>query len=318
MANKANEMFEMLPALKPFVGLFMRTGVNAMSLMSKYTPILNRTLQETKDIMSLPAGHKDLLKYGISTADQLAEARAVLKGREAIGFGFVTMASMAWLGGNLTGNGPPDLKLRKQWEQQNGWQARSIKIGGKWVSYESLEPFNTLLSYVADVGDASGPMGEQWTQDRLGSLAYILTAGVINKTFLAGLMDLSDLMTGKGQKPGAIAANLVNNQVPWSSMRNEIGKVMYPGMRELQGGFLETIQNRNLWAEFMIDEEGRLPYRYNIMNGEPLRDWDPMTRMINGVLPFNINPAGSQTQEYLMRSSVNSSGIYYWSWWYFP
>lgn len=304
-AQRIQAGLEMLPAIKPFVGLFMKTGVNALQLTGKYTPILNRFLQESADIMSKEAGHPDLLRYGIRTADELAQARAVLRGREAIGAGMVALAGSLYLGGNLTGNGPPDQKLRKAWEQTGRWQARSIKIGDKWVSYESLEPFNAFLAAVADIGDAQGVMGEQFTEDRLGQLQYLLAANVTNKTFLAGLMQLGDLMSGKGQSPGAVAANLVNNQIPLSSLRNEIGKAFNPGMRELEGSFQEQIRNRNLWAEFMVGEDGRLPYRYDIFTGEPLSDWDPMTNMINRLLPFRISKVGSQAREMIFRSGVN-------------
>ena len=304
-AQKIQAGLEMLPAIKPFVGLFMKTGVNALQLTGKYTPILNRFLQESSDILTKEAGHPDLLRYGIRTADELAQARAVLRGREAIGAGMVTLAGSLYLGGNLTGNGPPDQKLRKAWEQTGRWQARSIKIGDKWVSYESLEPFNAFLAAVADIGDAQGVMGEQFTEDRLGQLQYLISANVTNKTFLAGLMQLGDLMSGKGQSPGAVAANLVNNQIPLSSLRNEIGKAFNPGMRELEGSFQEQIRNRNLWAEFMVGEDGRLPYRYDIFTGEPLADWDPMTNMINRLLPFRISKIGSQSREMIFRSGVN-------------
>jgi hypothetical protein len=219
--------------------------------------------------------------------------------------GMVGLATSLYLGGNLTGNGPPDQKLRKAWEQSGKWQARSIKIGGKWVSYESLEPFNAFLAYVADVGDLNGPMGEQWTSDKFAQAGYLMAANVTNKTFLAGLMNLSDLLTGKGRSPAAIAANLVNNQVPLSSMRNEIGKLMNPGMRELEGGFLETIRGRNLYSDLLIDEDGRLPYRFDIFTGEPLNDWEPMTRMVNAILPFRINTTGSPVRDLIMRSGVN-------------
>ena len=304
-AQKIQAGLEMLPAIKPFVGLFMKTGVNALQLTGKYTPILNRFLQESSDIMTKEAGHPDLLRYGIRTADELAQARAVLRGREAIGAGMVTLAGSLYLGGNLTGNGPPDQKLRKAWEQTGRWQARSIKVGDKWVSYESLEPFNAFLAAVADIGDAQGVMGEQFTEDRLGQLQYLIAANVTNKTFLAGLMNLGDLMSGKGQSPGAVAANLVNNQIPLSSLRNEIGKAFNPGMRELEGSFKEQIRNRNLWAEFMVGKDGRLPYRYDIFTGEPLSDWDPMTNMINRLLPFRISKIGSQAREMIFRSGVN-------------
>ena len=159
----------------------MKTGVNALQLTGKYTPILNRFLQESSDIMTKEAGHPDLLRYGIRTADELAQARAVLRGREAIGAGMVTLAGSLYLGGNLTGNGPPDQKLRKAWEQTGRWQARSIKIGDKWVSYESLEPFNAFLAAVADIGDAQGVMGEQFTEDRLVNSSTFLLPTSLTK-----------------------------------------------------------------------------------------------------------------------------------------
>ncbi len=144
-AQRIQSGLEQLPAIKPFVGLFMKTGVNALQLTGKYTPILNRFLQESADIMTKEAGHPDLIRYGIRTADELAQARAVLRGREAIGAGMVGLAGSLYLGGHLTGNGPPDQKLRKAWEQTGRWQARSIKIGDTWVSYESLEPLTPFL-----------------------------------------------------------------------------------------------------------------------------------------------------------------------------
>ena len=304
-AQKIQAGIEMLPLIKPFVGLFMKTGVNALTLAGKYTPILNRYIKEVADISSRSLGDPELLKYGIKTAEQLAEARAVTKGREYIGAATIGMASTLYLGGNLSGNGPPDPKLRKAWEQQGKWQARSIKIGGKWVSYESLEPFNSFLALVGDIGDASSVMGEAWTSDMFASLQYMISANITNKTFLAGLMNLGDLINGKGRSPEAVIAGMVNNQFPLSSLRNEIGKVMYPGMREMEGKFIETIRGRNVWSDLLTGEDGKLPYRYDIFTGEPLRDWEFMTRAVNAILPFNINTTGSQTQDLIMRSAVN-------------
>ena len=296
---------EKMPFIKPFVGLFMKTGVNALQLTAKYTPILNRALQESRDILTKEIGDPALLKYGIKDQADLDTARAVLRGREAIGFGAVTAASSLYLAGNLTGNGPPDPKLRKAWEQSGAWQARSIRIGDQWVSYESLEPFNAFLSFVADVGDAQAQMGEEFVGDQFARMAHLLSANVTNKTFLSGLMNLQDLVSGKGQRSGAVAANLFNNQIPLSSLRNEIGKAFNPGMRELENGFIESIRNRNLYADLLVAPDGQLPYRYDILSGKPLRDWEPWTRLINGVLPFNINATGTQTRDLLFRSGLN-------------
>jgi hypothetical protein len=291
------------PLLKPFVGLFMKTGVNALIMSAKYTPILNKTLRESSDIMTKAWDDPALLRYGIKSPEDLANYKAVLKGREAIGFGVVSTATMLYLDGRLTGNGPPDRQLRDTW-MQAGWQPRSIRIGDAYVSYESLEPFNTFLSVLADVGDGQRVMGEEWAENWFGRMGHLLSANVTNKTFLAGLMQLMDLLESKGQRAGSVAANLVNNQFPLGGMRNEIGKLLSPGMRELEAGFIESVRNRNLWIDLGMDEQGKLPYRYDILNGKRLNDWNPMTRLTNAILPFNINLGTSQTRDMLFRSSV--------------
>ena len=87
-------------------------------------------------------------------------------------------------------------------------------------------------------------------------------------------------------------------------MRNEIGKLLSPGMRELETGFWQSVGNRNLWAD-VVSGGSLLPYRYDILNGKKLRDYDPLTRLVNAVLPFNINVGTTETRELLFRSGLN-------------
>jgi hypothetical protein len=76
-------------------------------------------------------------------------------------------------------------------------------------------------------------------------------------------------------------------------------------MRELESGFWQSIQNRNLWADVFVKGK-MLPYRYDQLNGEILRDWEPLTRLVNATLPFNVNIGTSnETRELLFRSGVN-------------
>jgi hypothetical protein len=81
-------------------------------------------------------------------------------------------------------------------------------------------------------------------------------------------------------------------------MRNEIGKLFNPGMRELESGFQDAIKNRNLWAGELAD----LPYKYDVLNGQPLKLYDWPTRAWNFFMPFQINTGGGETREMLWRS----------------
>lgn len=285
------------PWLRPFM-LFTRTSYNALALTGKHTPFVNRFIKEVNDIKTLPSDHPDLAKYGINNAAEHAAAKALIRGREALAGSVVAIAGLTYASGNLTGNGPENKQLRETWEQQ-GWQPRSIRLNGKWVSYEALEPFNMFLSFVADVGDISKQMGPDWSEKMLGRAFYVLQANIVNKSFMQGLAQLTEVLTERNfASVERVAASMINNQVPLSSMRNEIGKLFNPGMRELSAEFTDSIANRNLWA----GELAELPYKYDILNGRPLKMYDFPTRMWNAVMPFQMNLDTSPTRELLFRS----------------
>lgn len=302
-ARAIEHAFEKAPYLKPFM-LFMKTGVNALEMTAKHTPLLNRFVQEHADIMSKNWDDPALLQYGIKSANDLEIAKATMRGRVSIGYGVTAMAAMMALNGQITGNGPPDRELRESW-RQFGWRPRSIKIGDTYVSYESLEPFNLMFSFIADVVDSQKVMGEEWVGNNLGKLGYLIAQNVTNKTFMAGLFQIQELFYSNGQRLPSVAANLVNNQIPLAGMRNELGKLFSPGMRELEDGFVDAIRNRNLYVDLVAGKDGKLPYRYDILNGQKLNDNLPIVRLMNAVNPFFVNPATTPTRELLFRSGVD-------------
>jgi hypothetical protein len=76
-------------------------------------------------------------------------------------------------------------------------------------------------------------------------------------------------------------------------------------MRELDNGITESLRNRNLWAEYLAGPDGKLPYRYDVLNGSIIKDYDVPTRLFNMVSPIQINPGVSQTREMLFRSGID-------------
>ena len=303
MAKDLDLVFERAPFFRPWF-LFARTGVNALKMTSKYTPLLNRTIREHVDIMTKAWDDPDMIKYGIKSQDDLNIAKATKKGREAIGYTVVSGAIFAAGNGLITGNGPPDRRLRDTWIQ-NGWAPRSIKVGNAYVSYEALEPFNMFLSFTADVVDAQKVMGEEWAANEFGKLALLISANVSNKPFLAGLGQLQDLFTSGGGSAANTAANFVNNQFPLSGLRNEVGKLFSPGMRELESGFMESIANRNLWIDLISSKNELLPFKYDVLNGERIRTENPIQRLVEGIIPIQINTRTTPTRELLFRSGLS-------------
>ena len=131
----------------------------------------------------------------------------------------VSMASWAWMTWRMTGNGPVDRQQRQVWID-GGFKARTLFFGGVGVGYDSFEPFNQVMSMIADIGDASQLMGEEWTQDNLLKLSLLLSQGVTSKSYLAGLQSFVDLFGGKPGQVIIVVTGLINNLVPFAGLRN--------------------------------------------------------------------------------------------------
>ena len=288
MAAGLNAVFNANPLVKPFF-YFARTGVNGLELTAKHTPGFNFLVKEWNDIaFAKPDDLSNVRQYGIDSAAELSNAQALQAGRLAMGTSLISLTAWQWMNGNITGNGPIDRTKRQNWVAA-GYIPRSIKLGGVWMSYDSIEPFNQIFSMVADIGDASQLMGEEWTQDNLLKISLLLSQGVTSKSYLAGMQQFVDLVGGRPGQASRIASSLLNNQVPFAGLRNDLGKIFTPYTRELNSGIVDAIRNRNLITENIAGDP--LPIKYDILNGDPVKEWDFMTRVWNnlfGVVQFNI------------------------------
>ena len=196
------------------------------------------------------------------------------------------MAVNAWMTGRLSGNGPSDRQMRQGWID-GGYEPRTIEVGGVRVGYDSIEPFNLILSTIADVGDASILMGEEWTEKELQKISLVIAQSISSKSYLAGIQQLVDLAAGRPGQAERILASIGNNTIPLAGLRNEMGKLMNPHMREINSGVFQSWRNRNLLSEYLPGED--LPYKFDMLNGQPLKQHDFMTRAFNMVSPISLN-----------------------------
>ena len=287
-AKGLNDVFTAAPLAKPFF-LFARTGVNGLALTGKYTPGFNFLVKEFNEIASASASNLDnVAKYGITSVEELANAKALQTGRLAMGSAVTFMAAQAWMRGDLNGNGPVDRQKRQAW-LDGKWEPRTIKLGAVRVGYDQFEPFNLIMSTIADVGDASELMGEEWTERELQKISLVVAQAVTSKSYLAGIQSFVDLFAGRPGQFDRIDAGLANNQVPLAGLRNELGKLFTPYMREIGSGIDQSVRNRNLIMENFAGYKKELPIKYDLLNGKPLKDWDFMTRAFNAVSPVSLS-----------------------------
>ena len=301
-AKGLNDVFAANPWAKPFF-LFARTGVSGLNLTAKHTPGFNFLVKEFNDIArATPKNLDEVAQYGITNATELANAKALQTGRLGMGAGLISMVSWAWMSGNITGNGPVDRQKRQAWIDA-GYRPRQFKIGGVWVGYDSIEPFNQIMSIVADVGDASMLMGEEWTEQQLQKISLVIAQGITSKSYFTGLSQLVDLVAGKPGQQNRILAGIMNNQVPLAGLRNDLGKLFNPYMKELGSGVGDSIRNRNLISEYLPGDD--LPTKYDLLNGKPIRDYDFMTRAFNMFSPISLNLDYSEGRQFLFDSGYD-------------
>ena len=302
-AKGLNDVFTATPLAKPFF-LFARTGVNGLALTGKYTPGFNFLVKEFNDIALATADNLgDVGKYGITNPTELANAKALQTGRLAIGSGVVMLAINAWMRGDLNGNGPVDRQKRQMWIDGK-WEPRTIKLGAVRVGYDNFEPFNLIMSTIADVGDASELMGEEWTETELQKISLVIAQAVTSKSYLAGIQSFVDLFAGRPGQFDRIIAGLGNNIIPMSGLRNELGKLFTPYMREIGYGIDQSVRNRNLITE-QLPGVRQLPIKYDMLNGNPIKDWDFLTRAYNAVSPIQLNLDQSAGRNFLFDSGYD-------------
>ena len=302
-AKGLNDVLTANPFVRPFF-LFARTGVNGLSLTAKHTPGFNFLVKEFNEIAFATADNLGAVKkYGINTAEELANAKALQTGRLAVGSAVTFLAINAWMSGRLSGNGPADRQMRQGWID-GGYEPRTIELGGVRIGYDSIEPFNLILSTIADVGDASMLMGEEWTEKELQKISLVIAQAVSSKSYLSGIQQLVDLAAGRPGQFERIFASITNNTVPLAGLRNEMGRLFTPYMREINSGILQSWRNRNLGSE-NIPGVNALPVKYDMLNGRPIKDWDFMTRAFNAISPVSLNLDSNPARQLLFNSGYD-------------
>ena len=299
-AKDLDRVFNDFPLMKPFY-LFARTGINGLNLTLKNTPGLALLHRETIDILRHTGDDfSALARYGITNANDLANAKALITGRQAVGSAVVSMMGMKYMSGQLTGNGPADKQLKQNWINA-GWKPNHIYFGDVGFDYSSLEPFNVIFSSIADIGDNIELMGSEWAEKRLQAVGFVLGRGLTSKTYMSGLDNMMQLVQMKPWAWNKTAANILNNSVPLAGLRNELGKFTNPHMKELNSDMWTSIRNRNLISEYAAGEP--LISKSDMLNGKPINNWNFVGRAFNAISPLQIDYRSSSPGRKLLLDS---------------
>ena len=216
----------------------------------------------------------------------------------------------------LHGNGIYD-KTRQRTRNQLGWQPRSYKgWDGKWYSYEGLGAISDWIAVTADIMDnfdtpaSDGTLDTNTMDVSMSKMMYVIAANLTNKTFLAGIEPLYDVLQGNPSATARWTASFGSSLVPGSGLRNELSRLMSPGIKEVENEFTQLVANRNPGMK------ANLPAAYDWVDGGKVREPDSFwTRAWNAYAPvFKVREGMSPEKQFLIdvefdgRPQLNTDG----------
>ena len=304
-----NKVMDTVPALKPLF-MFPRTGLNGLNMAWTYNPISGLGLaigKARRTFEAITPAMKDavLREHGITEFSEIAyqALKNEYRGRQLMGAGVVMAAGMFAVNGNLTGNGPHDTNEKKDM-MRLGWKPLSIRIGGTWHSYRGMEPYQQILSLIADATYVSERVDQAWSEDIFRKIGYALSMNVTNQTFLSGLSPLANLF--KLNNEGAwqrFAAQVANPLLPQAGVRSILNKAITPQLKDVEMEFWSYMKNFN---RFLYSSNDDLKDQLDIFTGERINYTDPMTSAINSILPFFKSNGGTESwRQWLLGTGWN-------------
>ena len=321
-----NSIIKRFPLLRPFF-MFPRTATNMIKFTGSHNPLglfvkqfneygepfANQSISNVRNLLEqrgITGLADDKLEMAYETI------RAELKGRKAIGAFAVSGAAFMFTSDRLHGNGIYD-KTRQRTRNQLGWQPRSYKgWDGKWYSYEGLGAISDWIAVTADIMDnfdtpaSDGTLDTNGMDTSMAKMMYVIAANLTNKTFLAGIEPLYDVLQGNPSATARWTASFGSSLVPGSGLRNELSRLMSPGIKEVENEFTQLLANRNPGSK------GQLPAAYDWVDGGKVREPDSFwTRAWNAYAPvFKVREGMSPEKQFLIdvefdgRPQLNTDG----------
>lgn len=308
-----------IPAIKPFL-MFPRTSANVMAMVDKFSPVsvfqreYNKLAYRRTDSFT---GEEiiEILKSVGKPIDENIEAtfrsyRAEILGRKAIGTMTVGLAVSLFLNDRIHGNGHYD-NQRQKTRQDLDWKPRAIKAwDGKWYSYDGIPGISDWLAMTADVMDNFDVITQQDEGDFLNKMGFLLSANLTNKSMLAGVEPMFDVLRGNPAAMSRWLASFASAQVPFSGARNELGRLISPQLREVEQEFFDLLRNRNKFLD-VFDTQNALPNKYDWIDGKLVGYSENFfTRAWNAISPIKQHDDVSPERQYLIDIEYDSRPIF--------
>ena len=244
LGKKVQELVNTVPITRQFMP-FVRTPINIMRAVQDRSPLFFA---------------RQAFREELTSPDR--NIRAAAMGKVLLGNGIFAVGGYLAYNGIITGGVPKDTNLRRQ-KFDTGWRPYSFRLGGKYYSYERLDPFFMPLGLMADYYAISNEL----TEDERAELAEANMLALFNQ------MTIGDF--------GGIAGGAV-----MSTAKNITGKTYLKSLTDI----LDTLSSDDprKWKRYGLTRAGS--YVPNILKGianDPLyRDARNLTDALKTRVPF--------------------------------
>ena len=291
-----NQAITAYPALR-YQLTFPRTQVNWIKSAASWTPIsmipgvnrFSKTIYARTDEQIAAA----LLEHGIDLANTpnanvvFQQLQQEYTGRLMFsGLLFSTAYSYA-MAGNIRGNGHYNQSTRRKHRDLYGYIPKTVKIGGKWMSYEGIPGVEQTLAILGDMALYSHLLGEPILKDIGGKLVWTLTASFSNNTPLASIEPIIAILNGDLSGFQRQAAQITRTFIPFSSAAGILAEAIDSAQKDIKGEYLEYLMNRFPVAKnFLPDSVNPLGGGNNgVQEADPNNPWEAINLALN---PFAV------------------------------
>ena len=326
LSKKVDGLLQTLPVLTPFL-TFPTTMMNMVRVADDYIPAPLRSFQKdvnelaytsVQTFMENPESMDRILStrgFKIDQMDEIAKTNALIDlknrtlGRKAIGTFFTSLVIGSVLKDKLfgdglfsvTGDGSVDRQLNTARMKNSSFKPRSV-IGPDGTRFEYNELLGPGLSnwvaMVANIADNFDMLGEAATEKFFEKACFVLAAALTDNAGLSALRPLVEVTSGNGFAANRWAAGQINSLAPLAGARNEFGKILDGGLKDLNNDIVEILFDRNR-AIGLVDETNRLPTIVSPVSGEAPNKYSFLQRLYNAYSPLKIHPAMTKEEKFL-------------------
>jgi hypothetical protein len=290
------------PGIKPFL-LFTKTPVNILKFTASHNPVglfIDQVNAFSRPFKEMPMDRvKELLTArGVPIDENMETAynaiRAELKGRKAIGTLAVMAAVGLYMNGKGTGYGLYD-REKNQFRKYADKKPLTIEgPGGSQISYDNLGGLTDWAAMTFTILDNFDQMDEGSFREQLNAMAFVLASAVTDRTMLAGIEPLYDMLNGNIAAINRFASGfLPSATMPGSSQIAELTRLLAPELRVMEENLIAMVMNRT-------PLKGTLPTQTDWIDGGAIgTPSNPLARIYNTYAPNKINGKPSELKTFL-------------------